>query len=143
MRILTVGLMACLGSYCVAAALADEVKPQASPAAQSAPSTAAPACTPSAAAPCPAASAPTTVAASSPADSMKATEAAQDKTLRSRGFKPVTRNGSTVYCRRETQIGSHLETSVCAPADQLIANERDIKDTMDKIAREQPGPAGK
>jgi hypothetical protein len=44
--------------------------------------------------------------------------AEQDKKWRSKGYKPVTRNGTKLYCRREPTLGTHFETNVCrTPAD--------------------------
>jgi hypothetical protein len=121
MRILSMSLMTCLGAYYMSAAWADEPKLQALSAVQSA-------------------QAPATPAA---ADSSKAAEDARNKALLAQGYKPEIKNGTTYYCRREAQLGSHFETKVCGTPDQLRANQQDTKDVMDKIQREQPGPAGK
>lgn len=44
--------------------------------------------------------------------------AQQDKKWRSKGYKPVTRNGTKLYCRREPTLGTHFEANVCrTPAD--------------------------
>jgi hypothetical protein len=44
--------------------------------------------------------------------------AEQDKKWRSKGYKPVTHNGTKLYCRREPTLGTHFETNVCrTPAD--------------------------
>jgi hypothetical protein len=145
-RILTVGLFTCWGAYYMAAAAADEPKQQSSAATQSvqAPATAAPACTPSATTPCTAAAtANTTVATASPATASKELQDAQDKALRSRGYKVQVRNGTTYYCRRETVLGSHFESNVCNTSDQLRATQQDSQDAIDKVTRDQPGVLGK
>jgi hypothetical protein len=35
------------------------------------------------------------------------------------GYKPVQRNGQTLYCRREPILGSHFETNACRTAAYL------------------------
>jgi hypothetical protein len=49
----------------------------------------------------------------------KAQAAALDKRMRSRGYKPKVKNGVTVYCRNEPEIGSHFEHLVCGSGEDL------------------------
>lgn len=49
---------------------------------------------------------------------------AQTKRWRSKGYRPVVRDGKTLYCRSETQLGSHFEHQVCATPEQLEATAR-------------------
>jgi hypothetical protein len=49
----------------------------------------------------------------------------QIRELRSRGFKAENRNGTTVWCRTETTMGSRFTTKKCATADDLdMARQR-------------------
>ena len=45
--------------------------------------------------------------------------AAQTKRLRSQGYKPEVHSGRTVFCRKETQLGSRFETKLCGTTDEL------------------------
>jgi hypothetical protein len=47
-----------------------------------------------------------------------ATEA-EIKQMRSRGYKPVNRNGTLVFCRDEGQIGTHFQRTHCSTLKQL------------------------
>ncbi len=38
---------------------------------------------------------------------------------RDQGFRPVTRDGKTLYCRRETPIGTNLPETRCVDETQL------------------------
>ena len=145
MRILTIGLISCLGAYYASAALADEPKSQSSTPAQSAqaPAATAPACTPTASAPCKEPTPYATIATAKPATPSVGVDDATDKVLRSRGYKVEVRNGNTFYCRRETVVGSHFESKVCGTAEQMHSSEQDTQDTVDKIARQQAGPVSK
>jgi hypothetical protein len=82
--------------------------------------------------------APPPVAAPSPAKTDAATSnggsESQIKTLRSAGYKPETRNGQTLWCRRETQLGTRFETKNCGTADDL---ERQTKEAQDVATRVQ------
>jgi hypothetical protein len=61
---------------------------------------------------------------SSPPSPTVVVTAAQDKKWRSQGYKPVVRNGETLYCRREPILGSHFATSACRTAASLEDAER-------------------
>ena len=50
-----------------------------------------------------------------------------DKKWRSQGYKPVVRHGETLYCRRETILGSHFESNVCRTPTDLEAAEQSGK----------------
>jgi hypothetical protein len=47
-----------------------------------------------------------------------------DKKWRAKGYKPVVRHGETLYCRRETVLGSHFESNICRTPTDLEAAER-------------------
>jgi hypothetical protein len=44
---------------------------------------------------------------------------AEIKQMRSRGYKPVNRNGTLVFCRDEGQIGTHFQRTHCSTLKQL------------------------
>jgi hypothetical protein len=47
-----------------------------------------------------------------------------DKKWRSMGYKPVVRQGETLYCRREPTLGTHFEANVCRTSTDLEAAQR-------------------
>jgi hypothetical protein len=49
----------------------------------------------------------------------KAKAEALDARFRALGYKPKIRKGITLYCHNEQQIGSRLERTVCATAEEL------------------------
>jgi hypothetical protein len=60
------------------------------------------------------------------------------------GYKPMTRNGVTRYCRNEQALGSRFETSVCGTPEELETAERNGKETVQKIQQGgSPVPGGK
>jgi hypothetical protein len=74
-----------------------------------------------------------------PAAAAKATKAATDaeiKTMRARGYKPVNRNGTLVYCRAEGQIGTHFQQERCSTMDQLKQAELTGKDYVKSIQQQ-------
>jgi hypothetical protein len=60
--------------------------------------------------------------ASSVTSSLTPASEAQVRVLRLQGYKPETRNGQTVYCRKEAQLGTRLETKTCSSAADLARN---------------------
>jgi hypothetical protein len=71
----------------------------------------------------------------------KGTSDAAEKKLRAQGFKPELQNGKTVYCRRETRIGSHFESKSCTTLDQILRAQQAGKDALDQMQRTERGPA--
>jgi hypothetical protein len=128
---LIVGLLTCFCAYTVSQAFADEPPAQASSEVQ--PAQASPAAAPSAATPASSASSAQTASASKPAASADATDDATDKRLRSQGYKPEVRNGTRIYCRKETEMGSRFPSKVCATAEQLAAANKDSQDALNKV----------
>ena len=130
-----IGLALCFCAMQASQALADD---QTSSAAQPAPASP------------PAASSATTPASSSttakPASDAKpaasstgaAPDEATDKRLRSQGYKPEMHNGNTVYCRKETELGSRFPSKVCATPEQLANANKDSQDALDKVQRQAP-----
>ena len=58
----------------------------------------------------------------------------QVKTLRSAGYKPEMHNGQTLWCRRETQVGTRFEKKTCGTADEL---EQLTKESQEMVTRVQ------
>jgi hypothetical protein len=135
-------LTACLAifsMYASSAAFAEE--PQSPPSSQSAAQAEKPV-TATAAAAAAAAVAPTPPTAgvdTKPEAAAAAAKAATDaeiKTMRSRGYKPVNRNGTLVYCRAEGQIGTHFQQERCSTMDQLKQAELSGKDYVKSIQQQ-------
>lgn len=67
---------------------------------------------------------------------------AQVKQLLARGYKPQSRGGDVLYCRREQQLGSHFETKICKSAAQIMQDELDSKETTRNMQLQTPGSMG-
>jgi hypothetical protein len=116
-----------------AAAPASVVTDSASPATSAA--TAVPAAPPASS---PAAS-PTAAAPSVAAAELTAAE----QRLMSLGYKPQTRNGEKIYCRREAQLGSRISASQhCGTVAELATTTQEGKDYLEKTQRSQLNPVG-
>jgi hypothetical protein len=79
--------------------------------------------------------APSATAAAKPASPADKVPDAQDKALRSQGYKPEVRNGVTVYCRKETHLGSRFDTKVCGSPEELADATVNSKDMTGKAQR--------
>jgi hypothetical protein len=130
-------LIALLSCLCVtewSQALADP--PSESSASQAAVSSApaasptAPAATSAPAAPASASSPPP--AANPPTDTISD---AQEKALRSQGYKKEMHDGQAYYCRSEAALGTHFEKKTCRSAYQIMADRRDARDTFMQPSR--------
>jgi hypothetical protein len=110
---------------------ADEpASPATAPAAQ-------PAAQPAPAAPAAASSASTDAAAKAPAketataaSSPNSAAAAQEKHLLASGYKKKTRNGETVYCKKEMPLGSRFEKERCGTAQEMELQAQQARDLM-------------
>jgi hypothetical protein len=60
---------------------------------------------------------------------------AQTKRLRGQGYRPETRNGRLLYCRKEILIGSRFESKLCGTADELDKAAQNGKDLVQTIQR--------
>jgi len=130
---LIVGLLACSCAYQASQVLAaDPPQPTAAPVQ---PGVSAPAASPSSSS-----STPATPAATSASSSTAATSDSVDHRLRSQGYKPEVKNGTTYYCRKEPQLGSRFDQKVCATPEQLASIREDSKAMLDKIQRTRAGP---
>jgi hypothetical protein len=61
-----------------------------------------------------------------------------DKRLRSQGYKAETHNGTKVYCRKETELGSRFPSKVCATPEQIANANKDSQDALNKVQRQSP-----
>ena|SRR5258708_812800 len=64
-----------------------------------------------------------------------ATEA-EIKQMRSRGYKPVNRNGTLVFCRDEGELGSHFRRTHCSTLEQLKQAELSGKEYVNSIQQQ-------
>jgi hypothetical protein len=61
---------------------------------------------------------------------------AEIKQMRGRGYKPVTRNGTMVFCRDEGEIGTHFRRTHCSTLDQLKQAELSGKEYVNSIQQQ-------
>jgi uncharacterized protein involved in type VI secretion and phage assembly len=87
----------------------------------------------------PAASTESADAAKAAADA-EAKAKAQEKRMRGRGYKPSVRNGTTMWCRKETELGSHFAESVCGTADDIDRTEQAAKDATTDMQNHVTNP---
>jgi hypothetical protein len=125
---LIIGFVTCFCIFQASQILADEPPAQAT-------SQATPAAPASAATSAPSSSATQPASAAKPAASAD-TDDATDKRLRSQGYKPETRNGAKIYCRKETELGSRFPSKVCGTPEQLANSNKDSQDALDKVQRQ-------
>lgn len=126
---LSIAILSC--ACAVGIAWADDQPPPSAPAAQS--STATPS-TPRA---------PTAAHASTPAaDTTVVVTAEQEKKWRSQGYKPEKRGDTTMWCRRESTIGSRFEEKKCWTAATLEENERNSQHYVEEL-QHTSNPGGK
>ena len=61
---------------------------------------------------------------------------AEIKQMRGRGFKPVTRNGTMVFCRAEGEIGTHFQRTRCSTLQELKEAQLAGKEFVDTIQQQ-------
>lgn len=61
---------------------------------------------------------------------------AEIKQMRGRGYKPVTHNGTTLFCRAEGEIGTHFQRTRCSTLDELRAAELSGKEYVNSIQQQ-------
>ena len=61
---------------------------------------------------------------------------AEIKQMRGRGYKPVTHNGTTLFCRAEGEIGTHFQRTRCSTLDELRAAELTGKEYVNSIQQQ-------
>jgi hypothetical protein len=126
----SVAMLSLLGS-CLAGANPPE---SSSASAASAKSTAPPAST----SPAQSSAASTTAAAKSAEDDAEA------KRLMAQGYKPETRGGTKVWCRREEELGSRLTPhKTCGTAEELKMTIHENQEVVEHIQRVGSQPSGK
>ena len=81
---------------------------------------------------------PTTAAA----DTTVLVTAEQEKKWRSQGYKPEKRGDTTMWCRRESTIGSRFEEKKCWTAATLEDNERNSQHFVEEL-QHTSNPGGK
>jgi hypothetical protein len=81
------------------------------------------------------AAAPAPTADKSEVVNVAATEA-EIKKMRGRGYKPVNRNGTLVFCREENEIGSHFPRTHCSTLKQLKDAELSGKDYVNSLQQQ-------
>ena len=99
-----------------------------------------------AAAPSSETSTPPTPAATPSASQSKVADdaagAAQSHRLRAAGYKPRVRNGTTVWCRPETALGSRLaQVERCGTPEQIdrsVQNAKEAVENMQKNVTQRP-----
>jgi hypothetical protein len=64
-----------------------------------------------------------------------ATEA-QIKQMRGRGYKPVNRNGTLVFCRDEGELGTHFQRTHCSTLKQLKDAELSGKEYVNSLQQQ-------
>ena len=68
--------------------------------------------------------------------------AEQEKKWRSQGYKPEKRGETTMWCRRESTIGSRFEEKKCWTAETLEENERGSQHFVEEL-QHTSNPGGK
>jgi hypothetical protein len=80
-----------------------------------------------------AAAKPVAKEAATPANGKDSEAEAQEKHLLARGYKKETRNGQTVFCRKEVKLGSRFETKQCGTAQDMDLAEQQGRDLMNSM----------
>jgi len=58
-----------------------------------------------------------------------------------KGYKVVTEDGQTLYCRKDRKNGSRVQSNLtCLTGDQLAAQRRGAIDYVDRIQKGNPNP---
>jgi hypothetical protein len=64
------------------------------------------------------------------------TDVALEKRLTNSGYKPRTRNGTKVWCKREAELGSRLGgQEVCGTPDELRMNAQQHQDAVRSVQK--------
>ena len=81
-----------------------------------------------------------THALADPAVPTAETDEAQAKALRHAGYKPENRDGKTLYCRREPQLGTHFDRKVCGTPEEIARSIQNSKDATADLQRRATVP---
>jgi hypothetical protein len=60
----------------------------------------------------------------------------QTKRLRAMGYKPEVQNGVTVFCRKETPMGTRFEKKICGNGDEIERNAQAARDALQNGPRQ-------
>ncbi len=92
------------------------------------------------------ATAPSTApaAASTPAAKSNLNDEMIEKHFRAEGYKVEVHNGEKWYCKPVIETGTRLASPkpACAPGEQLLINERQQRDDLQKAQRSMSGTKG-
>jgi hypothetical protein len=58
---------------------------------------------------------------------------AQAKAMRLAGYKLQVRNGQTLYCRSERQLGTRFESKVCGTAEEIARSTANSQELAERI----------
>ena len=61
---------------------------------------------------------------------------AEIKQMRGRGFKPVTRKGTMVFCRAEGEIGTHFQRTRCSTLEELKEAQLSGKEYVNSLQQQ-------
>jgi hypothetical protein len=57
----------------------------------------------------------------------------QMKAFRKAGYKPEVRNGQTLFCRKEAQLGTRFESKVCGTAADIERSTANSQELAERI----------
>jgi pyruvate/2-oxoglutarate dehydrogenase complex dihydrolipoamide acyltransferase (E2) component len=67
----------------------------------------------------------------------------QLKQILAKGYRPESRDGTTVYCRKETEVGTRFPTKTCRTSANILEMERKGKDATANAQRTTGNPMQK
>jgi hypothetical protein len=67
----------------------------------------------------------------------------QLKQILAKGYRPESRNGTTVYCRKEAVVGTRFETKTCSTSKNILETEQRSKDVTTNAQRNNGMPMGR
>ena len=83
---------------------------------------------------------PATVGSLAPANEEEEIRLAVQEAV-AKGYKVVTENGQTLYCRKNLKTGSRVQSNLtCLTQDQLAAQRRGTLDYINTIQKGNPNP---
>ncbi len=80
--------------------------------------------------------------ASAPAAKPPPVEDPEVKHLMALGYKPEMRNGTQMYCRQETQLGSRFTQKVCTDPAHSKSRREESRDAFEHAQHSQLNPTG-
>jgi len=88
----------------------------------------------------PPSSAPVTAGSLAPASQEEEVRLAVQEAV-AKGYKVVTENGQTLYCRKDMKTGSRVQSNLtCLTRDQLATQRRGTLDYINTIQKGNPNP---